>query len=129
MKRYNRCQQRQQKRDTTCFLDKTESSNDMGIVPEVENVCSTKTSKFVLVGKLEKGTNQDNSVSSADADILQKYRSELQRLTCENRELNECIAKEGYSCESLKCDEARVKHYTGLTYSTLVSLQCIYIHS
>jgi hypothetical protein len=63
-------------------------------------------------------------VFEAQLDTLKRVsmmRAELQCLLTENMKLKEKI-QHSFSLESLRNDEDKAKHYTGLNYSTLMAL-------
>lgn len=57
-----------------------------------------------------------------DPELTYKMRNEIQNLLAENRALNKKLEYFRFTPKSLKGNESMVKHYTGLSYPTLMCL-------
>ncbi|XP_014679850.1 PREDICTED: uncharacterized protein LOC106819777 [Priapulus caudatus] len=123
VKRYKRAQDRKQKREqhhaAQALLDLRNEPLPETLSDCTETASSATPCHFTLKGCLEQA---DNTAETENCDIMAKMNMELQRLTLENMELQESLGKTVFSPDTLKNDEAKVKHYTGLTFTVLMAL-------
>lgn len=126
-KRYERAQSRREKRkdfkaaEALLDLQKCDFSFEPDLA--VENDDLETLSEFIEspIDSVETRTDQTKTQSD-DRSLAEMMRTELQRLTSENMELKQKLKETVLSPESLKDDNKKVKHLTGIDYDTLMTV-------
>ena len=122
--RYDRAERRKEKRgeyqvaEALISLQKETPTGEEIDIPlkEPSEVVRKPRCTFLLLGKLEKAETVKEPV------ILDQFRSEFQRVTCENSSLKEELNSSRFLPESMGKDPEKTKHYTGLTYISLMAV-------